>query len=114
MNCCKACLLLLVATFSSAALSGVVSQGELKVSNVMAGYATGEIYFAVDNTPVNSANCSNTSENNMVLIVDPDKSDVSLVLSILLTANTIDKEIDIQVYDDACKNGYAVIRRVKI
>ena len=114
MNYSKACLLLLVVTFSSVALAGVAGQGGLKVSNVMAGYATGEIYFAVNNTPVNPANCSNTSENNMVLIVDPDKSDVSLVLSILLTANTTDKKIDIQVYDDVCKNGYAVIRRVKI
>ena len=100
--------------YSSSVYSDVVQQGNLQVVNVMAGYANGEIYFYVDQTAVNHSNCSNTTSNNKIFMVDPQKSDVNIVLSILLTANTTGKKVEVQVYDDGCNNGYAVIRRIKI
>ena len=99
---------------SSSVFAGTVAQGGLKVTKVMAGYQTGELYFHVDKDPLNPMECSNTSNNDHIFVVDPNKSDVSHVLSVLLTAKTTGSEIELLIYNDACFRGYAVIRRVGI
>lgn len=94
-------------------MAGQVTQGDLKVTKVMAGYQEGQIYFYVDKTPQNPKNCSSTNDGK-VLVVDPNRSDVSHVLSVLLTAKASNSSVEVQIYDDYCYGGYAAIRRVAV
>ncbi|WP_039983663.1 hypothetical protein [Vibrio sagamiensis] len=108
-----ATIILLLTSFMS--ISGVVTQGSLKVKKILTGYPEGEIYFLVDRQPVNPNNCTLTAPGHMMLLaVDPKRSDVSQVLSVLLTAKASSSNIEIQVYDDYCRGNYGVIRRIAI
>ncbi|CCO50084.1 exported hypothetical protein [Vibrio nigripulchritudo SOn1] len=110
----KKLFVLLSALFSFALSAGQVTQTGLKVTKVMAGYPNGEVYFYVDKLPKNPKNCANPRSNHNILVVDPKRSDVSQVLSVLLTSKASHSNIEIQVYDDYCLNDYAVIRRVAV
>lgn len=110
----KALLLLAIMFISSVAYAGQVTQSGLKVSKVMTGYQGGQIYFLVDKKPVNPKGCRSPDEGYNALVVDPQKSDVSQVLSVLLTAKVSRSNIEIQVYDDYCFDDYAVLKRVAI
>ena len=79
----------------------------------MAGYANDEVFFYIDKAPKNPNGCSHSDVSN-ILVVDPNKSNVSLVLSILLMAKATDSSIEIQIYDNTCSGNYAVIRRIAI
>ena len=94
-------------------LAGQVTQGDLKITKAMAGYQEGQIYFYIDKTPQNPQNCTHTNSEN-VLVVDPNKSEVSHVLSMLLTAKASNANVEVQIYDDYCYGGYAAIRRVAV
>jgi len=93
--------------------AGTVTQSNLKVTKVMAGYVNNEVFFYIDKAPKNPKECSHSEVSN-ILVVDPNKSDVSLVLSILLMAKATDSSIEVQIYDDTCSGNYAVIRRIAI
>ena len=107
-------LFLAFMVFSLAVNAGQVTQSDLKVSKIMAGYQGGEIYFFVDKDPVNPKGCGNPKSGYKILIVDPLKSDVSQILSVLLTAKASQSKIEIQVYDSYCLGDHAVVRRVAI
>lgn len=94
-------------------LAGQVTQGDIKITKVMAGYQDGQVYFYIDKTPLNPQNCTQ-SNNGKVLVVDPNRSDVSHVLSVLLTAKASNANVEVQIYDDYCYSGYAAIRRVAV
>lgn len=100
--------------YSVAAISGQVTQGDLQVTKVMTGYSSGEAFFFVNKEPANPSGCSNTASSSFILAVDPDKSDVEQVLSVLLTAFVSGRHFEVQVYDNTCFSGHAVIRRVAI
>ena len=103
----------LMFVISTTCYGGSVTQNGLRITKVLAGYDQGQIYFFLDNAPLNPQECIHSNSANVV-VVDPDRSDVSQVLSILLLAKASDVPIDIQVYDDYCLGGYAAIRRVGV
>lgn len=110
-------LLLIAVTmlvFVSPAHAGQVTQGGLKVTKIMTGYSGGEAFLVIDKTPLNPNDCSATTSTSKTLAVDPSKSDVDQVISVLLTAFTSGKDVEVQIYDNSCFNGHAVIRRVAI
>ena len=107
-------LLLFILFETPIAYAGQVTQGGLKVTKVMTGYSGEEAFFLVDEVPSNPNECVGTTSTYHVLAVDPSKSNVDQVVSILLTAFASGKNIEVQVYDDSCFNGHAVIRRVAI
>jgi hypothetical protein len=110
----KISILISTLLFAAPASAGTVTQGNVNVVKVLAGYTSGEVYFYTDIAPVNPNNCSITNDNNKILAVDPSKSNVDQVLSILLMAKASNAKLEIQVYDDSCYGSYAVIRRVAV
>ena len=106
-------LTILMFLISTVCYGGYVTQNGLRIAKVLAGYDQGQVYFFLDKPPLNPQECNNSNSANVV-VVDPDKSDVSQILSILLLAKASDLPIDIQVYDDYCLGGYAAIRRVGV
>lgn len=113
MRIARIFLLLMVLT-SPFAVAGKVTQDDLKVTRVMTGYLSGEAFFLVDKPPANPNGCPGTTASYYVLAVDPSKSNVDQVVSVLLTAFVSGKNVEVQVYDDDCFSGHAVIRRVAI
>ncbi len=94
--------------------AGQVTQGGLKVTKVLTGYSNGEAFFVLNNTPLNPNDCSATASSFKTSAIDLAKSDVSQVLSVLLTVFTSGKEVEVQIYDDRCFSSHAVIRRVAV
>ncbi|WP_157771171.1 hypothetical protein [Shewanella algae] len=107
-------VILFIVLFPFSLVAGQVTQSNLRVTKVMAGYSGGEIYFFVDKLPNNPRKCANPYSDYNILVVDPARSDISQVLSVLLTAKVSNSNIEIQVYDDYCFNEHAVVRRVAV
>jgi len=101
-------IFLVVSMSSYASHAGQVTQSDLNIVKVMAGYTGGEAYFFVNKDPLNPHQCSLTRGAYRILAVDPDRSNVDQVLSILLAAQISGKKVEIQVYNDGCFNGHAV------
>lgn len=104
----------LLALISLPLAAGQVTQSNLNVTKVMAGYSNGEIYFFVNNPPLNPKGCTAPKGNYNILAVDPARSDINQVLSILLMAKATNAKVEVQIYDNDCFNNHAVIRRVAI
>ena len=100
--------------FVSPAHAGQVAQGDLKVTKIMTGYSGGEAFFLLEQEVLNPNDCSGTTPTNRVLAIDPTKSNVDQVISVLLTAFSLGKNVEVQIYDNSCFKGHAVIRRVAI
>jgi len=80
-----------------------------KVTSVFAGYLDKEAFFEIDGAGINPAECTGTP-----IAIDPQKSDVSHVLSILLYAHASGKSVDLQIYNESCLGGHRVLRRIKV
>ena len=107
-------VLLFIVVMSPLVSAGHVTQSGLKITKVMAGYEGGEIYFFVDGIPKNPKGCASPNTGYNMLVVNPAKSDVPQVLSILLMAKAADSSIEVQIHDDQCFLNNAVIKRVAI
>ncbi len=105
---------LIILCVTSPALAGQVAQNDLFIEKILTGYMDGEAFFVIDKEPLNPNDCSGTTATNSTLAIDPAKSNVEQVLSVLLTALTTKKKIEVQIYDNTCYKGHAVIRRVAI
>ena len=85
-----------------------------KVSKIYAGYFHKGIFFSIENlNSHNPAGCT-VGINESIFGADPSLSDVGHVLSVLLTAQSAGKTIEIHVYNDKCFDNHRVIRRVAI
>jgi len=82
---------------------------DLKVTSVFAGYENNGAFFEVDGDAGSSASCSNGA-----IAVDPARSNVNHVLSVLLYANATGKSVDLQLYNASCLDGHKVLRRIKV
>lgn len=97
-----------------AAAAGHVSASNVTIDAVLAGYDHGGIFLELTTDIPNPANCSNTAIKPKVVAVIPARSDVGHVLSIALTAKTLDSSLDIDIYDDICFSDWAVVRKLKL
>lgn len=107
-------IILLLALMSLPLAAGQVTQSNLKVTKVMAGYSNGEVYFFVNKSPLNPKGCDAPKVNYNILAIDPARSDINQALSILLMAKATNMNVEVQIYDDYCFNNHAVIRRIAL
>ncbi|WP_143247568.1 hypothetical protein [Agaribacterium haliotis] len=81
----------------------------LKVTSVYAGYIKKNAFFEVDSELSNNAGCTAKA-----IAVDPERSDVEQVLSVLLYAHATGKLVDLQIYNESCFDSHRILRRVKV
>ena len=104
--------LLMLVSISTA----IASELDAKVTAVMSGYSHGGIFFAIDKKVPNNGGCPKYgSSSKYVVGVDPNKSNVAHVLSVVLTAKTTGSIIDVRIYGSgACFEGWPVLDRIKV
>jgi len=98
--------------FSSVFAEEYIYVSGLNVTDVFVGYEEGNLFFTVNDSVDNPAEC--IAGGGSTLSVDPDRSNANHVLSVLLYAHASNKKIDIQVYKSSCFSNHRIIRRVKV
>ncbi len=78
------------------------------VNKILTGYSDKAVYFALDDTTINPANCSTAS----VYGIDPATRDVQAMLAILLTAKTTETPVEIKVAGGECFGSYPSVKLV--
>ena len=111
----RAILGAILISFSLTAAAGIVTATNVKIDAVLTGYDHGGIFLELTTDAPKPASCSNTaSVNTTTVAVIPGRSDVGHVLSIALTAKTLDATLDIDIYDDICFGNWAVVRKLRL
>ena len=94
--------------------SNATSYTSSGVSKIYAGYTNKGVFFdATTSNSINVAACGAGLTAN-TFGVDPSLSDVSHVLSVLMYAQSTNKEVVIEFYDDKCFSNHRVIRKVAV
>lgn len=81
----------------------------LKVTAIYAGYSEKQAYFEVSGSIADPAECG-----GQPIKVDPARSDVGHVLSVLMYAQASEKTVDLHIYNESCEGGHRVLRRIKV
>ena len=81
-----------------------------KVGEIWSGYSDGRILFGTSLAHINPAGCANTS----FYAVDASKADADKFLSMLLTAQSRDADVQIRISKTLCFSGYPVALRMAI
>ncbi|WP_146171247.1 hypothetical protein [Saccharospirillum sp. MSK14-1] len=105
-------LITLLVVSHSAYAESYTEVNNLKVKSVFAGYEEGWAFFELESTVVNPNGC--VSGQNKIMGIDPERSDVDQVLSVLLYAHSSGRTIGIQIYNESCVYDHPVIRRVRV
>ena len=91
---------LLIFTLSAKSLADAYIDTTVKQIN--GGYADGNIYFKVNDTPVNPANC----ESSSYYAIDTKTNDKESALSLLLSAKMTNAQISLRVSSLDCVSKY--------
>jgi len=81
-----------------------------KIGEIWSGYANGQILFKTVATHINPKPC----DSNGFYAVDATKADADKFLSMLLTAQSRDADVQIRISLTECLSGYPVALRMAI